>query len=304
MKNSAFEGMVILAILIVVTLVGSRGDGNWGGTIGTSYNTSNNSSSRSVGPELTSTYSNSVSISPGNASYAIQPHEEYITINNRGRNPVDITGWYLKNGKGSRAYYLSGSTQNFPSDIAFIPQGSPFVSPTGQNRMQNVVLQGGESAIITTGQMGSQLPYKIVSFKENSCSGYLGSMPEYSFQPSLTRSCPRPADMPGVSNLEPSCRRVVERLPSCQTPVFDNRDREGNPCTTCLNGERLSNQCAAFIKERINYGSCIASHSSDSDFSLRTWRVFLGRGWEMWAKEYETIELYDQHGRLVNYYSY
>ena len=307
MKNSTAEGVVILVILIVVMLITLNTIPN---STANPPNTSNSSENiSSSGKETVSTnspHAQDISIGTGNAAYTYQSYEEYITIYNRGREPVDITNWQLKNGKDKRAYDLGGDLRYFPADTAKIGQAVPFVSPSGLNQFQNVVLKPSETAIITTGKVGPQSPYNIVSFKENVCSGYLGELPEYTFTPPLTRNCPRPENEPGVSALDTECRRFIEGMPSCRTPEFNTRDSEGDICYNCVDFRLLSSACVAFIKNHFNYGSCIANHANDPDFSsqTQTWRIFLGRGWEMWAKEYETIELFDQFGRLVNSRAY
>ncbi len=291
-----------MAVLIVIMIVTLMGDSD------STTNPSNPSVNNGSGGEniVTSDSSHALNISlgTGNASYAYQPYEEYITIDNREREPVDITNWQLKNAKDKRAYDLGGSLKYFPADTAKIGRAAPFVSPMGTNIFQNVILQDGETAVITTGLIGSQLPYKIVSFKENICSGFLEDLPEYTFTPPLARNCPRPTDEPGVSALDTECRKFIERMTPCRTPEFNTRDREEDICYNCVDGKLLSSSCVAFIKSHFNYGSCIANHASNPNFSGRTWRIFLGKGWEMWAEDYETIELFDQLGRLVDSRSY
>jgi len=301
--NSTAEGIVILAVLIVITLMGAlKGTSN--STVNPSNPSGNTSPNRGNTAVSNSSSVRNISLGRGNASYTYQPYEEYITIDNRGREPVDITNWQLKNAKDKRAYDLGGSLQYFPADTAKIGQAATFVSPMGTNIFQNVILQDGETAIITTGSIGSQLPYKIVSFKENICSGFLEDLPEYTFTPPLARNCPGPRDEPGVSALDTECRKFIERMTPCRTPQFNTRDREGDICSNCVDGKLLSGSCVAFIKSHFNYGSCIANHVNKSNFSGRTWRIFLGRGWEMWAEDYETIELFDQFGRLVDSRNY
>ena len=299
--NGTLEGIVILAVLLVIILIMPKGAPDSTTTPDSSRNTG------SSGGNVTSTnssYARDISLGTGNAAYVYQPYEEYITIDNRGRESIDITNWQLKNGKDKRAYDFGGSLKYFPADTATIGQAAIFVSPSGLNKFQNVVLKPSETAIITTGSIGSQLPYKIVSFKENICSGFLGDLPEYRFTPTLTRDCPRPENESGVSGLDIECRRFIERMSSCYTPKFNTRDSEGNICSNCVDGKPLSSSCVTFIKNHFNYSSCIANHANDSNFSGRTWRIFLGKGWEMWAKDYETIELFDQLGRLVDSRSY
>ena len=300
--DSTTEGMAILAILIIIIVIMPKG--NFSSPANSSKGSTSNTSGENVGVP-NSSYAGKVSIGTGNASYAYQSYEEYITIYNRGIDPLDITNWQLVNGKDERAYNLGGGNlQHFPSDTATIPKAALFISPSGNNILENTILQSGENAIITTGKIGSQSPYKIVSFKENICSGYLEDLSEYEFTPSLDRNCPRPREEPGVKNLDTDCRKFVERMSSCHTPEFETRDRNGNICYNCVDGTPLSSSCVAFIKNHFNYGSCVANHVSDKDFSKNTWRIFLNKGWEMWAKDYETIELFDQFGRLVDSHSY
>src|SRR3989344_2803789 len=295
--NSNLEGIIILVILLAIMIITPKGTPN-SGTNPSQRNISNFSGEKTMVPS--SSYAQVISLGTGNASYTYQPYEEYITIINRSRSPVDITNWQLKNNKDERAYDFGGTMRYFRADTATIPQATLFISPRGFNTFQNVVLQSGETAIVTTGKIGSQSPFRIVSFKENICSGYLEDLEEYIFTPPLTRNCPRPANEPGVSGLDTECRKFVERMATCHLPEFDTRDKAGEICSNCVDGKPLSSSCVAFIKNHFNYNSCIANHSSDQNFSGKTWRIFLGMGWEMWAEDYETIELFDQLGRLVN----
>jgi hypothetical protein len=297
------EGILILVVLIVIIIITPKGDSNNPtNSLGSSNNQTTSSGRVATTPNPESVYR--ISLGVGNAKSAFQPYEEYITIRNSGRETVNITGWQLKNGKDRRTYDIGGQIRVFQSDTAIIPQATLFISPTGGNLFGNVLLESGETAIITTGSIGSQLPYKIVGFKENICSGYLENLPEYNFTPALTRNCPRPATEPGVNSLDTECRKFIERMSSCRTPEFETRDSEGEICRNCVDGKPLSNSCIAFIKSHFNYSSCIANHRNDASFSSRTWRIFLGRGWEMWEKEYEIIELFDQSGQLVDDYTY
>ena len=305
-SNDMAEGFVILAIIVIILIVTWTGTPN-SQTTAPSVTGDTELSSSSSGADYAAASAPStqyVYLGTGNASYAYQPYEEYITINNGGDNPINITGWRLKNDKDQRAYDIGGSLRYFPADIAVIGQAAPFVSPSGRNLSQNVILKAGETAVITTGSVGSQSPYRIVSFKENKCSGFLEDLPEYAFTPPLTRNCPRPADEPGVTALDTECRRFIEGMSPCRTPAFDTRDAEGDICHDCADGKLLSSSCVVFIKSHFNYNSCIANHVDDPDFSGQTWRIFLGMGWEMWAEAYETIELFDQLGRSINRQTY
>lgn len=314
-----FQGVVVLAVLLIVIFVMPKDErelgvltpsdsyGNGGQFQSSSYSGSGTGSGGGNSlprPIPTAPQAQYVSLGSGNAAYAYQPYEEYITIENRGDAAVDITGWQLRNGKDKRPYYVGGSLQRFSADIALIPQAVRFIDPQGNNILGNVILNRGERAIVTTAMPGTQSPYRITSFKENSCSGYLENMDEYAFTPPLNQSCPNPSLEPGQENLEPACRDLISTLSSCRVPRFDTKDSQGEPCSNCVNGKRVSSQCYAFIQERFNYQGCIAYHQNDPNFSGRTWRIFLGRGWEMWAEDYESIELFNSLGQLVDFESY
>ena len=303
-----FEGIIILAVLLIIIITLPRG--NDVNTDGTTIFSSGNSETSSSDTEVPGTQVRSapqsqyVSISSGNASYAYQPYEEYITIENRGSSPVNITGWQLRNGKDKRPYNMGGSLQRFSADIALIPQATRMLPASGAAVLENVVLAQGEKAVVTTGKVGSREPYAITSFKENMCTGYIEALPDYAFTPPLSRNCPRPSNEPGVENLDRECRDFLSTISSCETPKIGGEDRNGEKCSTCVNGREVSSSCRAFIEEHFNYQGCAATHRNNPKFEGRTWRVFLGRGWEMWADDYESIELFNQHGQLVDFRNY
>ncbi|MEK7135091.1 MAG: hypothetical protein AAB780_00090 [Patescibacteria group bacterium] len=290
--SSDLVGILIIVIIIIV-IVSDRG--------GTSSTYTNSSPSSSNIEAVSAT--NAVTVSTGNAAYSYQPYEEYITLENRSRTPVNITGWQLRNGKDKRPYYSGSTLQRFSADIAIIPQATLILSPSGKSLNQDVILQNNERAIVTTGLLGNRSPYVITSFKENMCTGYLEALPDYAFNPSLSRGCPRPQNEPGMENLDIACRKIIDNISSCETPKIGERINN-EYCENCFEGKLLSSSCQAFIEEHYSYQGCLAYHQNDPKFSGNTWRLFLGRGWEMWAEEYESIELFDRFGQLVNYQSY
>lgn len=317
--NAELDGIILLLVLISFFILAPKGTFNFkspgSSTSGGSWFSSGpiqsqgSSSYRSQGgtisaPTLTSSYSSLISIDRGNASYATESYNEYITVDNRGENSVDITGWQLRNGKDHRSYSVGSSLQRFSADTALIPRAALVLSPTGMSAAQDVVLKPGERAIVTTGSVGIKSPYQITSFKENICTGYIEGLPEYAFEPPLNMSCPSPSNEPGAENLDRACIDYLGSMSSCHTPEFNTVDRYGNVCSNCVDSHPLSSQCVAFIKEHFSYQGCLANHSSDPNFSGNTWRIFLGRGWEMWSDKYETIELYDKQGKLAAFQNY
>lgn len=318
---SNLDGILILAFLLFILLIqhgsgvsvtgkplsssSSSGAKSSGGTISSSRPATREEMGVVGGTTIRSAGYPSLSISSGNARSEIQSYREYIVITNWGKTAVDITGWTLRNGKDKRVYMIGDQLQRFSADIAVIPGAAPILMPQGGSVVQNVVLQPGEKAVVTTGLVANRTPYNVTSFRENSCTGYLERLDDYNFQPALQTSCPDPEREPGFDTLDPQCRAFVERLSPCETPDFEPKDREGNACRNCIDGQILSSSCGAYVREHFSYQGCLAYHTSDANFSFKnTWRVFLGRTWEMWGKNYESIELYDKNGNLAAFVNY
>ncbi len=289
----------------IVSLTGNGVGSNF--TIPTS---NTNSSDKIISKN--SALANTVSINTGNASYSVQPIDEYIELRNNSGKSLNISGWSLSNSKGDRTYTAGNQIMHFSSDQSIIPQAVRVLSPYGANYSQNVVLKPNESAVITTGSVGITSPIKIVSFKENACTGYIENLPNYNFTPALQMNCVYPRNEPGVRNLDTQCQDYINSMQSCHTPLYNTvdttghtADRQGNTCNGCVDGNNsLSGSCIAFIKEHFSYQGCLANHQNDANFEGRTWRIFLNKQWELWAKNYETISLFDSNEKLVNYVSY
>ncbi|MBX4200406.1 lamin tail domain-containing protein [Candidatus Parcubacteria bacterium] len=252
--------------------------------------------------EPSSTYSPNIYLQLGNASYSEDPSQEYVSLYNSGQTGVDITGWTLENAKDTRTVVISGNTQNYPRDSRTIPRG--VLSISSYPHLTDIVLQPGESAIVTSGKISNSYPYKIISFKENECSGYLETSGNYTFTPSLYPKCVSPNKEVGYENLEANCQDLIDSLSSCREPKLNEVDIQGNICNSCVNGTPVSTECFAFIKAHYSYESCLANHQNDPNFSLKEWRIFLNSDWQMWNNKRETISLYDSLHRLVNSISY
>lgn len=272
------------------------------------YSTWSNSDTYNSGyprPQTDSLYTNSIDLDIGNASYETDPTEEYITLYNTGDLPVTISGWHLTNGKDKRPFIQNSKTVVAVPDNVTIPLGTTFLSATGLNALSPIVLRGGESAIITSGSVGSRSNIPIVSFKINKCIGYLEKSAEYTFTPSLPSNCISPKNEPGIEYLDTKCQDFIEGMGSCHVPKFGGKDFEGNRCDDCVDGARgLSRSCTAFLRAHYSYAGCLANHGNDADFLGKQWRVFLGNKWELWAERRETISLFDSIGKLIDYQSY
>jgi len=191
---------------------------------------------------------------------------EYIEIkaSNTNKDSVYITNWTLKNSLGG---------------IITIGKASKLPYSGKINEENRLFLSRGDKAIISTGR--SPLG---VSFQVNKCSGYLEQF--QNFYPSLSSSCP------SINvQLEQECVSYVSTLPSCKIYIDELPSN-------------LSDSCKSYIRNQVNYNSCVETHKNDSDFYKPEWRIYLGKNIEFWNNTSDLIRLYDQSGSLVGTSSY
>jgi hypothetical protein len=261
----------------------------YSGTSGGSGAGTTNTSSGSI----RSPYAGKVYLSVGNASYAYQPYDEYVTLRNSG-TPVVITGWVLTNGKNTRP--IENTSQNYAytlSDSAMIGEGTEFLSPEGKYVTGPITLKNGDTAILTTGGPFSnfQLPIQT-SFRENICLGYFDQ--DYPWSPQLRLDCPTPSQDPQIGTVTQECYDYLRYTNRCEDP--EREDKEAF--------DALRSPCKEYIRTRFTYDGCVATNRDKSGFSTSQWRVFLGKKFELWRKENETITLYDAQGRLIDQVKY
>jgi hypothetical protein len=58
------------------------------------------------------------------------------------------------------------------------------------------------------------------------------------------------------------------------------------------------------MRERFTYQGCVSKNRASDSFSLKQWRVFLGKSRELYSNRHDTITLYDAEGRIVGQFSY
>ncbi len=254
-----------------------------------------------------SKWAGKITLTRGNASYEFQPNKEYITLNANGLRDekVTITGWTLTNGKGSVPYQRYDGRVYFPSDIVKIPGAARLFVLDGVNTNSPIVLERGSKVTLVTGTLSNinNTYLGVNGFLVNQCSGYIENLPSFDFQPRLSnRSCPKPEDEVNIRGLEKSCRVFVENLQTCKTPQFDTRTFvNGELQRDCVDGVcGLTSQCRVMLRNTFNYNACVSRHASDQNFYTKEWRVYLNQKWELWAKEYETITLFDEEGKVVD----
>ncbi|PIR45627.1 MAG: hypothetical protein COV09_00315, partial [Candidatus Vogelbacteria bacterium CG10_big_fil_rev_8_21_14_0_10_50_13] len=250
-----------------------------------------------------SPYYGQVRLGKGTAQSAERPNDEYVTIENRSKGAVTISGWSLKNGDDERSFLTwAGNYINVKARWVVIPNSQVVLNPALPTNLAPITLAPGERVVITTGQMVRTRPINLGSgFRTNICTGYLVELAGYEFKPSLSRECPAPRDELGINSLPEDCYDYVRRLSRCHSPEFkDDRD-EG----LTIDGRvtEMRSVCRNYIKEHFSYEGCLKYHLGDANFLGDEWRVFL-RTDELWRESRESITLYDNAGRLVDRITY
>lgn len=185
---------------------------------------------------------------------------------------IKITGWKLRSTATGYEQIIGGAAS---PPYPFVFAESPILLP----KLGKIVI--------------SQRPSPInVSFRVNKCTGYFEE--DEDFSPALEKICPAPKDdRPAYTNsFEVACIDYIKNLSRCEVP-----DENDFPNT-------LNYGCRQYLLTEINYNKCVEKHINDPDFFKPEWRVF--PPWEMsiWRSKYETIELLDSLGKVVDTYSY
>ena len=248
---------------------------------GSSYN-SNNTSNQSgqtlsgvaFGPP--SVYEGTLELSHYVSGAGGDPNDEYVevSLSSSAQQPVTLSGFTIQ----------SEATGNG----ATIPLGTEVPMSGTIQALQQVVLQPGDTAIITSGRspIGA-------SFRENKCIGYFSQF--QTFSPSLNDSCPDP-----LTELQQYAGANYIRDNACITYV-----QSLSRCTISITPPLgVSSVCQSFLNDRLNYNGCVAAHEGDSDFKENTWRIYLGSNVALWRRQNEVIKLIDPSGKTVDAFSY
>jgi len=243
---------------------------NLPGDEGASDYPSSNSSSEQASP-----YAGEVGIVQG-AAQTQTASGQYIELRAQGgfTSPISISGWSLESA-------LSGVR-------AYVPQASTLFRQGRINPVVNVTLAPGGSAIVLTG-----ISPVGVSFRENKCIGYLGTLQP--FVPALDQACPSPlTSIPRSAENEAAlganCFDYLATLPSCTFP-------------TSL-PPSLSEACRSTIQNKLSYNGCVSQYSNTTGFAQNSWRLFLAQGAPLWDGEHDVIRLLDGQGRVVDVINY
>jgi len=204
-----------------------------------------------------------------NTSWKEDPNEEYLKLSTSYNvsDPIDITGWTIRS--------------TYTGNHVTIPQGTQVYMENGLSNVSDILVKKNQSIYITTGRspLGE-------SFQLNICSGYQSQYKK--FTPSISQYCPAPID--DVEGIPPSmqntdCLDFIDNMPRCrtQTELVPN----------------FSYECTTYIKQKVNYKTCVEKHRNDTDFYKNEWRVFLNKNEILWRDSHEKLELYDSAGKLV-----
>jgi hypothetical protein len=218
-----------------------------------------------------SRYRGAVRLSFG-AARAPSASSEYLTIlaSSGNSGSVSLGGWSLMSLVSKQRYSLPLAA-------------SPYILGTLSSVAPPALLPG-ESAIIVSGRSPVG-----VSFRENTCSGYLSQL--QSFTPPLNSSCPLPRDTVGLSagtlqQYGAECIDYIASLPQCRIP-------QTIPFS-------LSASCRILIANTFTYNGCVDAHRASIGFNTDTWRLYLGFPVELWNNTHDVIRLLDAEGRTVD----
>jgi len=243
-------------------------------------------------------YLDYLNFSLGNAGWENRANREYLTIRLSSAAPraINLTGWYITGERYRSVERIGTATRLFGYSAA---ADKPVVAPI----FLPVILEPGGEAIVVSGNPPRVETPVPGSFLENACTGYIEDNDENraEFTPNLETNCPDPDEEPGIRTLADRCYDVARSWPRCETVLIESEDG-----VRYLNGwpTRLNQDCRDYLKEHFSYEQCLRWHVNDPDFFGQTWRIFLNHGNEMFAKNRETVRIYDNEARLIFEQSY
>lgn len=220
-----------------------------------------------------SKYADDVRLSRSSAT-SENPDREYLTLTlDRDAEPTNISSWYLES-------YVTEKRVAIPDGTKIYRDGGVI------NQTRPIVLEPGERAFLVTGDSPVG-----VSIQENICTGYLRE--DEKFYPGLSYNCPRPIELmeryADINLDDDSCYDFVNRVGRCRM-IEEDDDRL----------DELSGKCKRFVKEYLNYNSCVDAFSWRTDFhNDDDWYVYFERDEERWRKKREIIRLMDETDAVI-----
>ncbi len=204
-------------------------------------------------------------------------NREYVVLqaSSQNKEAVPITGLTLKSGVS-----FNGGE---------IPKAWSLPFPIYGEGDEIVMLRPGQTAYIISGRSPNGQ-----SFQLNKCTGYFEQ--GMNFTPSLPLECPHPAVdhlPPPPNTLSDTCINYLNKLGRCRVP----------PSSVPLQLKADGN-CQAYLFNQINYNQCVTYHKDDPNFFRGSWHIYLNRSTRLWRDKRETVELFDENGRLIDSRNY
>jgi len=204
------------------------------------------------------------SVSPGTSYYY-----GVITLNTyfsaNATGTIDVTGWQIKS-KHSGEY---------------IPQAIDVYDPSGLTPPSDIRLKNGDTAYLYS----TSAPFNV---RLNECIGYIANVADFS--PAIPDTCPY-IDQSAIQNFTGVCQNYIETLGQCQAP---NMSSPQIP--------RTDYACQDYLENNFNYKSCFEAHDGDANFLSD--QVWVWTGSNVVDEYHDSVELLDQHGLLVDLYTY
>lgn len=202
--------------------------------------------------------------------------KDQIILKNKSKNQINLTGWRI-----------ISSRANF-----FIPQAVKDIPPDLNIKLENILLNPGERAIIYSNLYNSPLGY---NFKLNKCFKYLAES--------------RGELKPYLKNFVFPCERLTKQ----QLLEIKYKYRLSNNCLNILekipcSGPKpqdwlkidFDSSCYRFFENNYTYQGCYQNRKNDSNFYLKDWFIFIPDITTFTQNKYDEIKIYDQRGLLVN----
>ena len=191
---------------------------------------------------------------------------------------ISITGWKVR-----------GKAGEFQ-----IPRGIERINPFSLTEPGDIIKVKTQDTIYLSSSRG---PFGLGKhFKPNTCMGYLKS--SYTFPLAVPSSCSidKPKEEDLLFYLQ-ACQDFIFKkinFSSCEFPDYskDITVKADTQCTSYLAG----------LATGFTYNSCFLRHADEPGFTTNEWHVYMNTN--LLTQKFDTIELLDQNGLLVDKKTY
>jgi hypothetical protein len=271
------KGVAVIAVfLLVVFGIWHFSSGiieNIGGSETGTTTTKTSSKKKLIKPETfaLSYYNNWIKFIPGESIKETYPEKEYVEVEvvQPNLSGADATGWVLENSQGEKASL---------GPISVLPISGKV------NSTEPLKIKAGDHLLISTGRSPIG-----VSFRVNKCSAYMEQFQD--FVPPISGECPYITFERNFGALDSKCQVFIQSIHPCEANT--------RPLPSDVTAS-----CKSFLDSTANYNGCVATHKNDADFYMKEWRIFLGKGTELWAQPNDMVFLLDEKGKLIDMLKY